>query len=302
MIRLPDTPATGVAIMTAAMIIAPLMDMFSKLLSQSMSPGQITVGRFLVQTLLLLPLVLVWRQWRLPGRLHLVAGGLLGFGLLSINTALQTMPVANVIAIFFVEPLILTLLSAAILGERLGAWRLGAVLLGLVGALVVIRPNWAAYGVAAILPVVTATCFAFYLLITRVLAPRGGPLAMQFWIGIFAMLSQLGVVLIGAQAGIAMFALAWPGAWEIGLLIGMGSVAALSHQLLTQAFARAEAGLLAPLQYLEILSAVAIGWWVFGDIPDWLTACGTAIIIAAGMMVFRRATPRENAGLQGGSG
>ncbi len=285
---IPDTPQAGVALMAGAMVFAPFMDMFAKLLTETMSPGAIGLGRFLAQSLILLPFVLVMGQWRRPSWLHLLAGIFLGAALLAINAALKHMPIPNVIAIFFVEPLILTLMSAAILGERLGWRRLSAVAVGLIGALIVIRPNWAAFGPAAAYPLITAFCFASFLLITRVMTQQGGRVALQFWIGVFAMGALAVVTLVGDHFGAPALVLSWPGQWELLLLACMGLLAAVSHQLIANAFARAEAGALAPLQYLEIISAVLIGWFVFGDFPDRLTWAGTAIIIGAGTYVFYR--------------
>ena len=284
----PDTPQAGVALMAGAMLFAPFMDMFAKLLTETMSPGAIGLGRFLAQSLILLPFVLALGQWRRPSWLHLLAGCFLGAALLSITAALKHMPIPNALAIFFVEPLILTLMSAAILGEKLGWRRLSAVMVGLVGALIVIRPNWAAFGPAAVYPLITAVCFAGYLLITRVMTQQGGRVALQFWIGVFAMGALAVVTLIGDHFGAPALVLSWPGQWELFLLACMGLLAAISHQLIANAFARAEAGALAPLQYLEIFSAVLIGWFVFADFPDRLTWAGTAIIIGSGIYVFYR--------------
>lgn len=285
---LPDTPQAGVALMASAMLFAPFMDLFAKLLTETMSPGAIGVGRFAAQSLILLPVVLVTGQWGKPTRLHLLAGLFLGAALLAINAALKTMPIANVLAIFFVEPLILTLLSAYLLGEGLGWRRLAAVVAGLVGAMIVVRPNWAAFGPAAFYPLITAVCFAGYLLITRIMARRGKRLALQFWIGVSAMLSLAIATAIGDRLGVPVLALGWPGRYELVLLACMGLLAALSHQMINNAFARAEAGVLAPLQYLEIFSATLIGLFFFGDFPDRLTWAGTAIIIGAGIYVFHR--------------
>ncbi len=285
---IPDTPQAGVALMAGAMLFAPFMDMFAKLLTETMSPGAIGLGRFLAQSLILLPFVLALGQWRRPSWLHLLAGCFLGAALLSITAALKHMPIPNALAIFFVEPLILTLMSAAILGEKLGWRRLAAVTVGLIGALIVIRPNWAAFGPAAVYPLITAVCFAGYLLITRVMTQQGGRVALQFWIGVFAMGALAVVTLIGDHFGAPALVLSWPGKWELLLLACMGLLAAISHQLIANAFARAEAGALAPLQYLEIFSAVLIGWFVFADFPDRLTWAGTAIIIGSGIYVFYR--------------
>lgn len=286
--RIPETPEAGIVLMAVAMLFAPVMDVFAKLLTDTMSAAAIGAGRFGMQSLILLPFVFWARQWSRPGRLHVLAGCFLGVGLTALAAALKHMPVPNVIAIFFVEPLILTLMSAYILGEGLGWRRLAAVGTGLVGALVVIRPNWEAFGPAAIYPVITAFCFASYLIITRIMTRTGGRVALQFWIGVFATLSLGLAMAVGDPLGAPALAITWPGARELWILLAVGLIAAAAHQMLVNAFARAEAGVLAPLQYLEIISAVLLGWFVFGDFPDALTWTGTAIIIAAGLYVIHR--------------
>ncbi len=285
---IPDTPQAGIAIMAGAMLVAPFMDLFAKLLTETLSPGVIGLGRFGIQSMILLPFMIAAGQRGRPTRLHLLAGAFLAGALLAFNAALKQMPIPNAIAIFFVEPLILTLMSAYILGEGIGWRRLLAVSAGLAGALIVIRPNWQAFGPAAVYPLIAATGFASYLLITRVMTQRGSRLALQFWIGVAAFAVLAIAAAIGDRLGAPVLALAWPGPSEWVYLAAMGLIAAVSHQMIAHAFARAEAGTLAPLQYLEIISATLIGWYFFGDFPDRLTWLGTCVIIGAGIYVFHR--------------
>ncbi|MEM1346354.1 MAG: EamA family transporter, partial [Pseudomonadota bacterium] len=151
---------TGMALMVAAMVVAPGLDVVAKLLMARLSPLDVGFGRFLAQTLVLLPLALALRQWCAPRRSHLLAGLCLGGALLCLNLALREMPVANTLAIFFVEPLILTVLAALVLGERHGQRRLAAMLVGLCGVGLVLRPNLGAYGWAACWPLGAAFLFA----------------------------------------------------------------------------------------------------------------------------------------------
>jgi drug/metabolite transporter (DMT)-like permease len=284
----PDWAAqAGLALMVGAMLIAPAMDVLAKLLVETVSPATAAAGRFFAQSLVLGPLALAAGSLGRPTRVHAAAGVFLGLALLAINAALVTMPVANVIAIFFVEPLILTLLAALLLGEKLGARRLGAVAAGLVGALVVLRPNLAAYGTAALLPLAAAVLFSFYMLITRAMTKRGGLLGLQFWIGAAA----CAVLAAGAGAEAALAAepgWRWPTGREVALFAAVGALAAATHQMIAQALTRVEAGAVAPLQYLEIVSATLLGWLVFGDLPDALTWLGAGIIVASGLYVFHR--------------
>ena len=156
MYTIAHTPRAGLVLATIAFLVAPGMDVFAKLLTETLSPGMIVIGRFAAQTVWMLPLVMLAGQFIRPRPGHVAAGFFLAFALLTINAALAVMPIANAIAIFFVEPLILTLLSALILGERIGWRRVMAVLVGLIGAMVVIRPNFEEYGVTALLPLATA--------------------------------------------------------------------------------------------------------------------------------------------------
>jgi drug/metabolite transporter (DMT)-like permease len=276
------------AFMVAAMLVVPFLDVIAKLLMERLPTGQVATGRFLVQSLIMLPIVLGAGAMKRPERLHALAGIFLGLALFCLNAGLREMPVANVAAIFFVEPLVLTLLAGLILREGIGRRRLTAVFVGLLGALVVLRPNVAAYGWSAAWPLAAAVLIACHMLVTRVMSQRGGRLALQFWTGIFALATLTVLTLAIAAAGVPGGALVWPTVPEVMLLVLMGVVAIIAHQLILQALARADAAAIAPLQYLEIIGATALGWLVFADFPDPLTWAGTAIIVSAGVYVFHR--------------
>lgn len=288
MFTIPNTPRAGLILVTIAFLIAPGMDVFAKLLTETLSPGMIVIGRFASQTVLMLPLLLLVGQLVRPRAGHLAAGFFLAFALLTINAALAVMPIANAIAIFFVEPLILTLLSALILGERIGWRRVAAVLVGLVGAMVVIRPNFEEYGVTAFLPLATAVFFACYILVTRVMSQQGDRFALQFWTGVAAMVVMLAASGITHTTALPEIVLAVPDLRETILFVAMGAFAVVAHQMIVNALARTEASVIAPMQYLEIISATIFGWWIFGDFPDLLTWIGAGIIIASGVYVFHR--------------
>ena len=285
---LPETPRAGMIIMALAMLIAPGMDVLAKLLTETASPGQVTLGRFLVQTLLLVPLVWLTGQWSPPRPGHALAGAFLAVALVAINAAFTVMPIVNAIAIFFVEPLVLTVLSVVFLGEKIGWRRVLAVVVGLIGAMIVIRPNWAAYGPTAVLPLITAFCFASYMLVTKVMATGPNKFALQFWSGFFALCFLTIFTIVGDRAGIEIAALEVPALETLWFYLAMGGLAVLTHQMIVHALARADASLAAPMQYLEIVSATLFGWLVFSDFPDPLTWAGAAIIIGAGLYVFRR--------------
>ena len=290
----------GMALMAVTMLLVPGIDAIAKILSSTLAPGQVAWGRFVFQTAVLLPFMLVTRRpvaTRQAG-IHAARGALLAGAILLLFWALKYLPIANAIAIFFVEPLILTLFSAVFLGERVGMRRLAAVVVGLIGALIVIRPNWALFGWAAVLPLGTAVCFAGYLSLTRHSAAAEDPLVMQLWAGIFAALALTVVVASGAGLEIAVLEPTWPAMTGWILLLALGLLSAVGHVMLAFAFRHAAAGILAPFQYIEIISATILGLVLFDDFPDTITWLGTALIIAAGLYVFvreRRVAARANA-------
>jgi drug/metabolite transporter (DMT)-like permease len=222
-------------------------------------------------------------------RLNLLRGALLGIASFLFFLALKSMPLADATAIFFVEPLIVTLLSALFLKESVGWRRIGAVLVGFVGALIVIRPNFLALGLVATLPLMTAALVAVYLILSRHLAARTPALAMHFYAGVGGSLIMLFVCLGGMAAGMPEMRIVMPrGATVWGLLVIMGVFATVGHLLFVQAYRHAPASLLAPFSYFEIVSATILGLALFGDVPDFGKATGIAIIVASGVYIVWR--------------
>ncbi len=281
---------TGMALMAVAMLLVPGLDAIAKTLTATLAPAQIAWGRFLFQSLTILPVLWLTGRTIRTSRplLHGARGLLLAGAQLLLIWAFQYLPLANAIAIFFVEPLILTLLSALFLGERLGPRRLAAVVVGLVGALIVIRPNWEVFGWTAVLPLGAAACFAGYLALTRHSGDAEHPLAIQLWAGVAATLGLTVIIGLGNGTGIGPIDPVLPGPSEWALLVGLGAFSATTHVMVAFAFRFAEAGILAPFQYLEIISATLLGLLFFGDFPDAMTWAGTALIVAAGLYVFLR--------------
>ena len=292
----PETERTvsaverGMFMMTAGVIMAPGVHAIAKGLGDTLAPGQIAWARFFFQLLFLLPLVWIAQGGRIP--MPSLAQGLRGLLMASATLfffwALTYMPLADSAAIFFVEPLILTLMAALFLGEPIGWRRALAVVVGFVGAVIVIRPSFEAVGAAALLPLLAAFCFAAYLTITRRLARTEDARSMQFWVCVFAALVLSLAMAVGSQESWEVLRPSWPALGEWALLLGLGVIATSSHMLAIYAFRQAPAGVLAPFQYLEILGATILGVIFFGDMPDGTTLLGIAIIVGSGLYVFRR--------------
>ena len=276
--------------MLAAMLILPGIDAIAKWLSDAISSGQVAWSRFFFQTLLMLPLFLRTRgaivTRALP--LHALRGALIALATLLFFSALKYLPLADAISIFFVEPLILTLLSAVFLGESVGWRRLAAVATGFAGALIIIRPSFSALGLPALLPLGTALSFAVYLILTRKLAQHEYPERMQFYAGVFGGIVMTVALTAGSVTDVAVLSFVWPDRSQWLLLAALGIIATAGHLLVVHAFRRAPAGLLAPFQYVEIIGATILGLVLFGDFPDAMTWIGVVVIVSSGMYVFHR--------------
>ncbi len=276
--------------MAAGVVVIPGIDAIAKHLSTSLSPGQIAASRFLFQLIFLLPVVLITGR-RLFSRhflLNACRGALIGSATLFFFWGLKYLPLADAIAIFFVEPLILTLLSAIFLGERVGWRRLSAIIIGFIGALLVIRPSFQTIGLPALLPLAAACCFAVYLALTRTVAQTDGVLTMQVWAGVFGGLTLLIALVFGEAASVDIVDPTWPSLYEWLMLALLGLIGTSGHLLIVGAFSRASPSILAPFQYLEILGATLLGVLIFGEFPGLATWFGIGIIVASGLYVFHR--------------
>ena len=300
---LPSSPqpniVLGMVLMCTAMLAAPAMDIIAKYLGTvgEVAPGVVTFGRFVVQAVILFALMVILvatsrrkRIWPKNIAVNLLRGAMMGMAAFLFFTAVTFMPVADAIAIFFVEPFILTIFSALLLGETVGWRRRIAVLVGFGGALLIIQPSFQELGAVALLPVVTAFIFALYLILTRKYAGQDDPFSMQLTAGVGGALMMFIALLVGGNIlGIDPLVATWPQTsftWSLVVLLGLLGTGA--HLLIVFAFARAPASILAPFQYIEIVSGTILGYVVFRDFPDLIKWVGILIIIGSGIYIFWR--------------
>lgn len=176
-------------------------------------------------------------------------------------------------------PLIITALSALWLGEQVGMRRWTAVCIGFLGMLVILRPGLAVFDPAALLPLAGATMFAVYQVMTKVIGRTDSMetiLLYTGWVGFAAM------TLFGP------FDWVWPDPRGWGLLVLAGLLGAIGHATVIKALQLAPASVLQPFNYTLLVWATAIGFVVFGDLPDLWTVVGAAIIVASGLYVWWR--------------
>lgn len=287
-LRQPSVSFVGMAIMAFAMFLLPMGDAISKYLTQFLAPAQIAAIRAVVQTIFLAGAFALLRH-RLSGSVFsvwsFVSGQCVAVVSLCLIAAFKAMPIATAIAIFFVEPLLLTLLAGFMLGEKPGPHRYAAIGIGMLGVLLILRPNFAVFGPAVFLPIIAAIGYALNMIATRRATRQTSALTFQLGSSLYACLTLLVIMLITTDLG-SMQAEMTP-QMTLGL-IGAGALASATFLLIAYAFSRTEASILAPFQYLEILGAILIGFLVFGDVPDTLTLLGTLVILGAGLYVFHR--------------
>jgi drug/metabolite transporter (DMT)-like permease len=286
----------GLVFVCVAMVLLPGQDAAAKFASATVSVGQINWARFLLQTLLTLPFVLHAQGIRglVPNRLlpNVVRGVLILTSSFCFFLAIQAMPLADALAIFFVSPFIITVLSALVEKEHVGWRRRIAVGVGFAGALIVIRPSYSVFGLVAVLPLMGAAIFSVYALMTRRYAAYDTALTMQFAAGVSGTVLMTLVLAAGWFLDAAPFAPSPMDHRDLFVLGLMGVCGTAGHLLLVQAARHVPASLFAPLMYLEIVAAALLGYAVFNDFPDAWTWTGIAVIVGSGAYVFWRESRR----------
>ncbi|MER2604530.1 MAG: DMT family transporter [Siculibacillus sp.] len=288
----PEAQATivrGIVVMTIAMLIVPSMDVLAKLLTRDMPGMEVALGRFLGQFLVAgIVGVAVGEGRRLvpPNPFgHVVRGLFLAATSLLFFTALATMPLTDALAIAFAEPMILTAVSPWLLGERVGGRQWAACGIGFLGTLMIIRPSFEQFGTTALLPLAAAFTFAGYHVMTRRLSGQGSLWAIQFVTGLVGSAALAVALPVATQLGILEKAPTMPSGWSLVLFLGIGVLSFVTHGMIVKAFEFAPAAVLAPFGYLEIVSATALGFLVFGDFPDPITWVGIGLIVASGVTI-----------------
>jgi drug/metabolite transporter (DMT)-like permease len=275
---------TGIGLVSLTYICFTLLDGSAKWLVQGIPVLVVVWLRFLTQTLLASALLFPMRGLALVRTRHLrwhVVRGLMFCAMTGINFwALQYLQLTVTASIFFTVPILIALMSAPLLGERMDAKRWAAILIGFAGVLVIVRPGSAAFHPAMLLSMVNAVLYAAFNLMTRKLAAYDPPETIQF------------LPAVVASVVLAPFALAaWetPQGWlEWLMLCLLGVFGGTGHQLLAMAHRYAPASTLAPFLYQQILYMALFGYVVFGTLPDAQVWLGAAIVVGSGLYLFAR--------------
>jgi drug/metabolite transporter (DMT)-like permease len=274
----------GIALMIAAMTVLPFLDVVAKFLGQQNVPIiEIVWARLFFGMVLTAPLV--WRmdgvRSLIPQRpvIHTIRAIFLVAATGLFFWALKFQGIAETLAIFFVQPLVITMLSPLVLGEKVGVRRLLAVVVGFMGTLIIIRPGFQNLNPGVFMALGAGTSLALYMLLTRRIAGSASAMTTTF-------LTSLAGAVLTSIAVVFVWQAPTPQQW--GLFILLAFIATAGHYLIVRAYDYAEASLLAPLGYTEMIMAVIVGWYFFGDFPDTWTFVGVGILIACAIYISYR--------------
>lgn len=275
-----DPRTVGILTFVTALVFGSMHSGLSKALTEDLSVPLIIWWRYLGLFLVVVPWALIryGRAAVVPARpwLHVLRGLLIIVASFSFLGAVSGMPLADTLAIVFVYPFIVTALAPLLLGERVGLSIWIAVLTGFVGVLVVVRPGFTEVDGYVLLALMTGASFALVLLVTRKLAVASPPTVTATWT------ATLGLVIVGLSLP---FIWVTPTLEQLIVLAVMTAFAAASQLLTMHAFSKADAAVLAPFGYSEIVTATAVGFVMFGDFPTPVTWLGIVVIIASGIYI-----------------
>lgn len=295
-------PARAIAFKLASVALFVAMSALIKATSDTVPPGQAVFFR----SFFAIPVILVWLAWQRG-----IAAGLttrdplghLGRGLVGTTAmglmfaGLGLLPLPEVTAIGYAAPLLVVIFAALFLGERVRLFRLTAVALGLLGVLIVLSPRLGAlsHGAAdarealgAVVVLAGAACAALAQIFVRKLVHRERTEAIVFWFSVTASVLSLATL---------PFGWVWPDPGTAALLVLAGVLGGLAQIGLTSAYRHAEAAVVAPFDYASLLLALAVGYFVFGEVPTPVMLAGASLVIAAGVLIIWR---ERQLGLQRG--
>ena len=308
MTQAQNRPAAGIAFVLIGVFCISINDTLIKQLSGGYPLHQLVFVRSGLGILFSLIIVQLEGGWRILKTdqpwLHLAHGLLIVLANLTYFVALAALPLADATALFFVAPLFITLLSIPMLGEKVGLLRIGAVLFGFAGVVLMQRP-WAgaeeigAARIVLLLPVFAALAYAMNQVLTRKLGVASKASALAVYIqATFIVTSLLFYLFAGdgrwaegsSDPSVQFLLRAWvvPPQDDWPVLLGLGVNSAAIGYALSQAYRLADAATVAPFEYIGLPLAVLWGFVLFAELPVWEVWMGIAMILSAGIFVFLR--------------
>lgn len=277
-----NNPFKGIILINLAMFLLAGMDGITKTLAPDYTVPQILSVRFLIFTLFALAIARP-KSLRAAFRsrhpyLQIARSLIIVLEVGVFIIALRYLPLADTHAIAGIAPLLVTALAVPFLGEKVGLRRWTAIAIGFAGLLVIVRPGIGVFNPVALVPLAGAVLWAIYQILVRKVSDDD------------AATSLLYMAVVGAVVMTALAPFFWhpPDATGWLLLGSLGVVGSLGHYILIRAFQAAPASTLQPFHYIVLIWATAIGYFIFGELPDIWTIAGAAIIAGSGLYAFYR--------------
>ena len=275
-------PVQGALLMIVATFGFSLMAGLIRFASQSLDPFQIVFFRNFFALLFMMP----WLARAGLGGLRTERLGLhfgrAAFGLCAMSSwfsAVALLPLAQAVALNFTVPLFATIAAALVLGEVVRMRRWTATIVGFLGVLVIVRPGFEDVSPATSLPILAALFMAGAATAIKSLSDTENPDAMVFYMNLF--LTPMSLIP-------ALFVWQWPDMATFGAVVLIGLIAATAHQVMTRAFARADASAIIPFQYMRLPFSAGVGFLAFGEVPDAWTLAGALVIAGSAIYIAER--------------
>jgi len=284
-----DRPFKGIALILASTIFLGISDVTAKYLSATLPSIEIAWIRFVVFALIMMPAMMPGSPlFALPTKrlgLQLMRGVTVLASSLFFISGLRFLPIAEASATGFVAPLFVTALSIVFLGEKVGLRRWIATGIGLIGVIIILRPGSGAFHPAAFFPIVSALAWACTLIMTRMMSGTERAITTMTYSSI------AGVVVISLLVPFVWVTPSWHDI-AFGVFIGVASTA--GQWIVVVAFRYADASVLAPFSYTQLLWVSILGFFIFGEVPDVWTVTGAIFIVASGLYTAHRERVRRS--------
>ena len=279
-----DRTSVGIALTVLSVLVFGFQDVAAKILVQTWSPFQVTMMRYwafglfsLLMVMRQAPLRQAFRS-KMPGW-QIARGILLVVDIWLFAFAVRTVPLGELQSIILLYPLLVTLLAVPVLGEKVGPWRIGAVVAGFLGALVILRPGGLPVTIDVLFGLGAATAYSSYIVLTRKVAQADSVWTSMVYVGV------VGMVLTSA-VGVWFFA---PMGMDGILLIGVMIVTTIvGHGLMMLALEMAPASTVQPFNYLMLPWAAILSLIFFSHFIDTISLIGATIIVGSGLLVWAR--------------
>jgi len=280
-----DEKLAGMACMLTGVASFAFMDAGLKLLTAHYPSAQVAALRGLSA----LPVVFAWVLYaggaaqllRIRWPLHLVRGVLSVFMMITFTFALKELSLARAYSLFFVAPMLIAVLSIVMLGEQVRRSQWIAIVIGFCGVLIVLKPQGGAgtFGWAGSLAILgTALCYALSSTLVKIIGRTDSTQSMVFWMTCMLAIGSTLIALPGWQPILREHYL---------LIVGVALTGAVGQWGITEAFKRAPAASVAPLEYSGLAWVIVIDLLVWSVVPQWRTLAGAAVIIGSGIALLR---------------